>query len=123
MQENTMHPLSAAPVPTIADITEHLFEVYRHPTGRKFSNREVETEIPGSIKYTNNYKIRVGQIPNPGRESVLIFCRFFNISPVYFFPELWDKHVLTAFQRCLTAGNDPDCPHIRFRQVQREDQE
>ena len=111
-----MHLSSAQRLPTVAELTEHLFDVYRHPSQRKYSNREVETEIPGSIKHVNIYKIRVGQIPNPSRESLLVFCRFFHMSPLYFFPELWNGALVGAFWRCEATGFDPDCPHIRLHQ-------
>lgn len=73
---------------TIAELVEDLFRTHRRPDGREYTNREVSLALAGQVEPSHLSKLRNGRITNPGRDTLLLLCRFFNVSPSYFFPEL-----------------------------------
>lgn len=75
-------------LPTLAQLVEHLFEVRRHPTGRKYSLREVAAATGGDVGYQAIYRLRAGLSDNPTWTTILALCVFFEVSPTYFFPQL-----------------------------------
>jgi transcriptional regulator with XRE-family HTH domain len=44
--------------------------------------------MQGGVGHENLYKLRVGLVKNPTRETLLALCIFFRVPPIYFFPEL-----------------------------------
>ena len=77
--------------PTVAELVNHLFEVFQHSDGRPYTLAEVGTTLRGKNGPSHLSQIRSGGIKNPTRETLLALCLFFNISPLYFFPELEGK--------------------------------
>lgn len=75
-------------MPTVAELVEDLFQTHRRPDGREYTNREVSLALGGQVEPSHLSKLRNGKITNPGRETLLLLCRFFNTPPSYFFPEL-----------------------------------
>src|SRR6476659_939354 len=72
----------------IADLVNDLFRTHRKPDGREYSSSEVSRALNGELDPTYMAKLRRGGIPNPGRNTLLLLCRFFGVAPTYFFPEL-----------------------------------
>ena len=74
---------------TVAQLVDSLFRTHRRPdNGREYTYKEVCVALGGDIEPSHLSKLRSGKIPNPGRETLLALCRFFKVSPTYFFPEL-----------------------------------
>lgn len=73
---------------TVAELVEDLFRTHCRPDGREYTNREVSLALDGQVEPSHLSKLRNGRITNPGRDTLLLLCRFFNVSPSYFFPEL-----------------------------------
>lgn len=89
---------STAPNPTFADQLRHLLEVRLHPSGRPYRYHEVAMALrayPGR-KSGRSYvrALATGEIEDPGRSTISGLCRFFKVSPSYFFPELADYQFL-----------------------------
>jgi transcriptional regulator with XRE-family HTH domain len=75
-------------MPTLADLIDDLFRSHRKPNGREYSHVEVCLALGGVIEPSHLGKLRNGTIQNPKRDTLLALCRFFQVSPTYFFPEL-----------------------------------
>ena len=73
---------------TMADLINDLFRSHRKPNGREYSHVEVCLALGGVIEPSHLGKLRNGTIQNPKRDTLLALCRFFQVSPTYFFPEL-----------------------------------
>jgi transcriptional regulator with XRE-family HTH domain len=73
---------------TLAELVNDLFQTHRRPDGREYTYKEVTVALDGVVEPSHLSKLRTGKITNPGRETLLSLCRFFNIAPTYFFPEL-----------------------------------
>jgi transcriptional regulator with XRE-family HTH domain len=73
---------------TFGELLDNLFHIYLSPDGRQYTLTEVCEGMGGEIAPSYLSRLRAGKIVNPGRETILGLCRFFNVSPVYFFPEL-----------------------------------
>jgi len=73
---------------TLAELVDDLFRTHRRPDGREYTYKEVTVALGGVVEPSHLSKLRTGKITNPGRETLLSLCRFFNIRPTYFFPEL-----------------------------------
>ena len=71
----------------VAELVNDLFRTHRKPDGREYSNREVVSALGGQVSADALSKIRRGDITNPGRNTLLLLCQFFNVPPSYFFPE------------------------------------
>jgi len=81
---------------TVSELVNELFDTHRHESGRQYTNKEVELALKGEVSQAYLSKLRLGQIHNPGRNHLLLLCRFFGVPASYFFPELAllpdDKH-------------------------------
>jgi transcriptional regulator with XRE-family HTH domain len=73
---------------TMADLIDDLFRSHRKPNGREYSHVEVCQALGGAIEPSHLGKLRNGTIQNPKRDTMIALCRFFQVSPTYFFPEL-----------------------------------
>jgi len=73
---------------TIGQLVDELFKTHQHPSGREFTYQEVSNGINNELDPTYIAKMRKGRVPNPGRNSLLLLCQFFEVEPSYFFPEL-----------------------------------
>src|SRR5215212_4965435 len=73
---------------TMAELLDELFRTHRKPNGKEYSHIEVCIGLNGEIGPSHLGKLRNGTIKNPKRDTLLALCRFFNIQPLYFFPEL-----------------------------------
>ena len=73
---------------TMADLIDGLFRSHRKPNGREYSHVEVCLALGGVIEPSHLGKLRNGTIQNPKRDTLIALCRFFQVSPTYFFPEL-----------------------------------
>lgn len=78
----------STPAKTVGELLDDLFKQIRHPSGREFTYQEVSKGVGGELDPTYIAKFRKGKIPNPGRNAVMLLCRFFQVPPSYFFPEL-----------------------------------
>lgn len=76
---------------TVSDLVDDLFRSHRKPNGREFSHVEVCVALNGEIEPSHLGKLRNGTIKNPKRDTLLALCRFFNVQPLYFFPELQNE--------------------------------
>jgi transcriptional regulator with XRE-family HTH domain len=76
--------------PTFAQLIDNLFRTHRRPDGKEYSLTEVCEALDGSVAPSYLSRLRSGKITNPGRETLIGLCRFFKVSPTYFFPELAD---------------------------------
>lgn len=75
-------------VPSFAELLNDLFRRRRRPDGREYTYMEVALALDGAIEPAHLSRLRNGKIANPGREAILALCRFFEVAPAYFFPEL-----------------------------------
>lgn len=73
---------------TLADLINDLFDTHRKPNGDRYTNTDVSTALNGAIDQSTLSLLRSGRNVNPGRLTLLHLCRFFQVSPSYFFPEL-----------------------------------
>lgn len=73
---------------TVSELVDDLFRSHRKPNGREYSHVEVCVALNGDIEPSHLGKLRNGTIKNPKRDTLLALCRFFNVQPLYFFPEL-----------------------------------
>jgi transcriptional regulator with XRE-family HTH domain len=73
---------------SVAELVDNLFRTYKRPDGREYTHKEVSVALGGLVEPSHLSKLRNGKITNPGRDTLLLLCRFFKVSPVYFFPEL-----------------------------------
>ena len=76
--------------PTFADLIDNLFKTHKRLDGKEYSLTEVCEALDGSVAPSYLSRLRSGKITNPGRETLIGLCRFFKVSPTYFFPELAD---------------------------------
>ncbi len=86
-------------IPSSAQLLDELFKTHLHPDGREYTYVEVAAAINQDaaniaadrrIDASTITKVRNGMILNPGRETILVLCRFFGVPSAYFFPELND---------------------------------
>lgn len=76
---------------TFADLLHALIRRRLHPEeGRPYTVREISRALPGSASYQHVANLLSGQIKEPTRPTIRALCRFFRVSPEYFFPELND---------------------------------
>lgn len=73
---------------TMSELIDDLFRSHRKPNGREYSHVEVCIALEGAIEPSHLGKLRNGTIKNPKRDTLLALCRFFEVQPLYFFPEL-----------------------------------
>ena len=73
---------------TLAELINSLFDTHRKPNGDRYTNKEVSEALGGAIDQSNLSLLRNGKSINPGRLTLLHLCRFFDVTPSYFFPEL-----------------------------------
>lgn len=73
---------------TIAELVDDLFKTHRRSDGKEYTYQEITIKLGGAIDPSHLSKLRNGRIANPGRDSLLALCRFFQVPPSYFFPEL-----------------------------------
>jgi transcriptional regulator with XRE-family HTH domain len=76
------------PTPTTAELIDQLFRTHRKPDGKEYSHVELSTALGGALASSHIGKLRAGTIRNPKRDTLLLLCRFFQVPPTYFFPEL-----------------------------------
>ncbi|MBM7846673.1 helix-turn-helix domain-containing protein [Herpetosiphon giganteus] len=76
--------------PTFAELIDHLFQTHKRPDGKEYSLTEVSEALNGAVAPSYLSRLRNGKINNPGRETIIGLCRFFKVTPTYFFPELED---------------------------------
>ena len=76
---------------TTSELIDDLFRIYRKPNGKEYSHVEVCTALGGAIEPSHLGNLRNGTIKNPKRDTLLALCRFFEVQPTYFFPELRDR--------------------------------
>ncbi len=79
---------SSTEMPTVAQLLDNLFKTHTKAGGKEYSYQEVSEALKGELDPTYIAKIRKGRIPNPGRNTLLLLCRFFHVPASYFFPEL-----------------------------------
>jgi transcriptional regulator with XRE-family HTH domain len=80
---------SATPVPTMADLINHLFDKHRRIDGREYTNSEVCRVLGGQLDPSYLGRLRKpGGNDNPTKKTLLLLCQFFKVKPTYFFPEL-----------------------------------
>lgn len=79
---------------TFGELLDNLFHTYLRSDGREYTLAEVCEGMGGEIAPSYLSRLRAGKIASPGRETILGLCRFFKVSPIYFFPEL-DPESLT----------------------------
>ncbi len=84
-----MQPSSRTP--SVAELLDNLFQTHRKAGGKEYSYQEVSDALHGELNSTYIAKIRKGKIQNPGRNTLLLLCRFFQVPAAYFFPELDDQ--------------------------------
>ena len=75
---------------TTAQLVDDLFKEHRKPDGQEYSYQEVSKALEGELDASSIAKIRKGVIKNPGRDALMLLCRFFRVPATYFFPELDD---------------------------------
>ncbi len=73
---------------SVAELIDNLFRTYRRSDGREYTYKDVSVALQGIVEPSHLSKLRTGKITNPGRDTLLALCRFFQVSPTYFFPEL-----------------------------------
>lgn len=73
---------------TTAQLVDDLFKEHRKPDGQEYSYQEVSKRLKGELDASSIAKIRKGVIKNPGRDALMLLCRFFQVPASYFFPEL-----------------------------------
>ncbi|GAA5531202.1 nucleoid-associated protein EspR [Herpetosiphon gulosus] len=73
---------------TVAELIDHLFRTHKRPDGKEYSLTEVCEALNGDVAPSHLSRLRSGKITNPGRETLLGLCRFFRVSPTFFFPEI-----------------------------------
>jgi len=73
-----------------AELVDHLFKTCLKENGREYSYREVSRAMDGQVSPAALAKLRSGEIENPGRQVLLLLCKFFKVPASYFFPELDD---------------------------------
>lgn len=73
---------------TVGQLVDELFHTHRRPDGREYTYQEICTALDGAIEPSQLSRLRNGKVTNPGRETLLALCRFFQVRPSYFFPEL-----------------------------------
>ena len=78
----------SSPTPSVAQLLDHLFKSHTKAGGKEYSYQEVSDALSGELDPTYIAKIRKGKVPNPGRNTLLLLCRFFQVPATYFFPEL-----------------------------------
>jgi transcriptional regulator with XRE-family HTH domain len=76
------------PTPTTAELIDQLFRTHRKPDGKEYSHVELSSALGGALAPSHIGKLRTGTIQNPKRDTLLLLCRFFQVTPSYFFPEL-----------------------------------
>lgn len=84
---------------TVGELLDELFKTRRHSSGREYTYQEVAKGVGGELDPTYIAKLRKGKIPNPGRNALMLLCRFFKIQPSYFFPELQPPYNPDASQK------------------------
>ena len=87
---------------TTAQLVDKLFNEHRKPDGREYSCQEVSKALNGELDASYIAKVRRGVIKNPGRDALMLLCRFFQVPSSYFFPEL---EALTSSED--TPGDKP----------------
>jgi transcriptional regulator with XRE-family HTH domain len=75
---------------TTAQLVDDLFKEHRKPDGQEYSYQEVSKALEGELDASYIAKVRRGVIKNPGRDALMLLCRFFRVPASYFFPELDD---------------------------------
>jgi transcriptional regulator with XRE-family HTH domain len=98
---------------TMAELIDHLFQTHRREDGREYTYSEVSRLTDGKLDPSYLSKMRRGEIENPTKQSLLHLCRFFQVPPSYFFPELatFDQHspeVEDPLQAALRARGFPE---------------
>jgi transcriptional regulator with XRE-family HTH domain len=73
---------------TVGELVDELFKTHRRSDGREHTYQEIAVKLGGAIEPSHISKLRTGKIANPGRDTLLALCRFFEVPPSYFFPEL-----------------------------------
>jgi transcriptional regulator with XRE-family HTH domain len=103
-----------------AKLINDLFKEHLKPNGQEYSYQEVSKGIQtlgGELDASYIGKIRKGVIKNPGRDALMLLCRFFQVPASYFFPELSDlptveaspeERPLILFRMALRDMNVPD---------------
>lgn len=70
-------------------LINQLFETCLNPeTGELFTNMDVVVASRGKLTPSHIHSLRTGRIKNPTRDTLATLCRVFNISPLYFFPDV-----------------------------------
>ena len=85
------HPAESSP--SFADLLKSLMRRRLHPEGRPYTVTEVSRALPGDSSYQYLSNVLKGNIKEPGRPTIRALCRFFRVSPAYFFPELSDMAI------------------------------
>src|SRR5690349_5222471 len=95
---------------TVAELVDDLFHTHRKPDGREYTHKEVSLALGGAVEPSHLSKLRTGKIPNPGRETLLALCHFFQVQPSYFFPELD-----ALAQQARQSAGQPDLLRVALR--------
>ena len=77
-----------SPTKTVAELLDALFKTQLRADGREYTYQEVTDGTGGQLDPTYIARVRKGKIPNPGRNTLVMLCKFFGVEPAYFFPEL-----------------------------------
>lgn len=62
---------------TFAELLNTLFMTHTHPDGRPYTNVDVSRALDGVVHAAHISKLRIGQIHNPERDTILHLARFF----------------------------------------------
>jgi len=94
--------------PTTAELLDALFRARLRPDGTEYSYLEVARTIKAqsgrSIDPSYIGRIRSGDVKNPGREALMLLCRFFEVPSAYFFPELSQDYQMPTVSMDPVAG-------------------
>jgi hypothetical protein len=77
------------------------FRAHRKPNGWKYTDVEVSATLDYALEPSHLGKLRNSTIPNPKRDTLMLLCHFFPVSPDYVFPDL------PANSANDVAGGDP----------------
>jgi transcriptional regulator with XRE-family HTH domain len=111
--------MSSPKLPTMAQLVNDLFRMYRHDDGREYTHKEVEegiTHAAGKKLIDASYisKLRTGLIKKPSILAVEALCHFFPVDVDYFFPRITalrerqsKTHIHSLPIALKAAGADP----------------
>lgn len=86
-------PPDDVPVPSMADLVNTLFVIYRHPSGREYMHTEVAKQVYDltgrkQVDHSTISRIRSGHLLRPSLETIEALSLFFGVDISYFPPRL-----------------------------------